>query len=400
MKLIERAIYLDKLKRVKGTPDIKIITGMRRSGKSELMKAFSEYLKTKNPNVNIIAIDYNDLRFEKIKQYEKLYEYVENQFNDKADNVLVVDEIQLCESFELAINSLHNSKNYDIYLTGSNAFLQSSDLATFFTGRFIEIQVLPFSFKEYCDYYKIDYDYGRELETYLLKGGLAGSYLYKYDEDAASYIKDVYESLIKRDLVDRYNIVDISLLDTLTEFLMDNIGNITSSNNISVLLNNNKVKTNHITVGNYMKYLVNAFMFYKVKRYDIKGKRYLELNDKYYLSDLSLRYSILGVRNMDYGRAYENVVAIELIRRGYSIYVGKLYQKEIDFVAMKGSEKIYIQVSDDIRREDTLKREVTPLLQINDAFPKIILANTGNPMTILEGIKVFDISRWLLGDEN
>jgi predicted AAA+ superfamily ATPase len=285
-------------------------------------------------------------------------------------------------------------------LTGSNAFLLSSDLSTLFTGRFIEIPVFPFSFKEYLEYFDIKDSFSHHLENYLKVGGLAGSYLYANGEDANTYIKDVYTSLIKRDLVDRYNIEDVFLLDTLTEFLMDNISNLTTANKISNMLNNIKTKTNHVTVGNYIKYLCNAFMFYKVKRYDIKGKKYLEINDKYYLSDLSFRYSILGVRNMDYGRAYENVVAIELLRRGYDIYVGKLYEKEIDFIAIKGSEKIYIQVADNISREETLKREIAPLIAIKDAYPKIVIANTTHPMIIKDGVKVFDLARWLMGDEN
>lgn len=399
MKLIERPQYLNRLKGLKGTPDIKIITGIRRAGKSELMKAFAKYIKESNPKVNLIQIDYGDLRYDNLKDYKSLFEYVETNYKPNIQNVLMIDEVQLCDRFELAVNSFHNSKKYDIYLTGSNAFLLSSDLSTLFTGRFIEIPIFPFSFEEYCNYFEIRDNYSNHLEDYLKKGGLAGSYLYNNEEDAVAYIKDIYISLIKRDLIDRYNIEELALLDTLTEFLMDNISNLTTANNVANILNKNNTKTNHVTIGNYIKYLCNAFMFYKVKRYDIRGKKYLETNDKYYLSDLSFRYSILGVRNMDYGRAYENIVAIELLRRGYDIYVGKLYQKEIDFVAMNASEKIYIQVSDDISREQTLERELSPLLSIKDAYPKILLTNTKHPMTIIEGIKVFDIARWLLGDE-
>jgi len=400
MKLIKRTLYLDRLKRVKNTPDIKIITGIRRSGKSELMRAYFNYIKETEPEANLIEIDYGDLKYDNIKDYKGLYSYVESNYKANTKNVLMIDEVQLCPKFEIAINSLHNSKKYDIYLTGSNAFLLSSDLSTLFTGRFIEIPIFPFSFKEYLEYFEIKDNFSNHLENYLKAGGLAGSYLYENREDANAYVKNVYTSLIKRDLVDRYNIEDISLLDTLTEFLMDNIANLTTANNISNILNSKKIKTNHVTIGNYIKYLCNAFMFYKVKRYDIRGKKYLEINDKYYLSDLSFRYSILGVRNMDYGRAYENIVAIEMLRRGYDIYVGKLYEKEIDFIAIKGSEKIYIQVSDNISREETLKREIAPLIAIKDAYPKIILANTTHPMIIKDGVKVFDLARWLIGDEN
>ncbi len=396
MKIIERNQYLDRLKRLMGTPDIKIITGMRRSGKSELLRAYSNYLKNINSNVNIIEIDYNDLIFEDLKNYKSLYEYVENRYKEDAENILIIDEVQLCNKFELAINSFYNSKKYDIYITGSNAFLLSSDLATLFTGRFIEISVYPFSFKEYCTYFGIESNYYNNLEKYLKFGGLAGAYLYQDERDASLYIKNVYNTLVKRDLVDKYNIGEIALLDNLNDFLMDNISNLTTVNNISNLLKKEKVKSNHITVGNYIKYLCNAFMFYKVKRYDIRGKKYLETNDKYYLVDLSFRYSMLGTRNMDYGRAYENIIAIELLRRGYEIYVGKLYQKEVDFVAMKNDEKIYVQVSDNISDENTLKRELSSLQAIKDSYPKILLANTNHETYDIDGIKVIDISRWLI----
>lgn len=357
---------------------------------------YKKYLEKENPKVNIIDVDFGDLRNEKLKIYMNLFEYVESKYVDGFENVIIIDEVQLCDKFELAVNSFHNSKKYDIYITGSNAFLLSSDLATLFTGRYINIHVFPFSFKEYCKYFDINNNYFDELKNYLKNGGLAGSYLYFNKIDKNLYIKDVYTTSIKKDLVDKYGITEISLLDNLVEFLMDNISNLTTTNNIANMLKKNRILTNHVTIGNYIKYLCNSFMFYKIKRYDIQGKKYLETNEKYYLVDSSLRYAILGTRNMNYGRVYENIVAIELLRRGYDVYVGKLYQKEVDFIALKNDEKIYIQVCDDISNEDTLSRELTPLMLIKDFYPKMILANTNHEEYDIEGIKIKDISEWLI----
>ncbi len=395
MKIIERKDYLDRLIRLKDTPDIKIITGLRRSGKSELVRAYMELIRT-NEDTNIIYVDFADLKFDDLKTYNELYNFCEGQYIDGKTNVIVVDEVQMCEKFELAINSLYNSRKYDIYITGSNAFLLSSDLSTLFTGRFIEIPVYPFSFAEYCEYYGYDSNTANVLDSYVMNGGLSGAYVYSEKEDQASYIKDVYTAIIKRDLVDKYGIKEEALLDSLTDYMMDNISNLTSASKISNVFKQNKVETNHITIGNYMKYLCSAFMFYKVKRYDIRGKKYLETSDKYYLSDLGFRYAMLGTRNMDYGRAYENIVALELLRRGYEIYVGKLYQKEIDFVAMKQNEKLYIQVSDNISDSETLERELSPLRAIKDAYPKILIANTKHDDYDIEGIKVLDLTNWLM----
>ena len=395
MKIIERKDYLDRLIRLKDTPDIKIITGLRRSGKSELVRAYMELIRT-NEDTNIIYVDFADLKFDDLKTYNELYNFCEGQYIDGKTNVIVVDEVQMCEKFELAINSLYNRRKYDIYITGSNAFLLSSDLSTLFTGRFIEIPVYPFSFAEYCEYYGYDSNTANVLDSYVINGGLSGAYVYSEKEDQASYIKDVYTAIIKRDLVDKYGIKEEALLDSLTDYMMDNISNLTSASKISNVFKQNKVETNHITIGNYMKYLCSAFMFYKVKRYDIRGKKYLETSDKYYLSDLGFRYAMLGTRNMDYGRAYENIVALELLRRGYEIYVGKLYQKEIDFVAMKQNEKLYIQVSDNISDSETLERELSPLRAIKDAYPKILIANTKHDDYDIEGIKVLDLTNWLM----
>lgn len=395
MKIIERKDYLDRLIRLKDTPDIKIITGLRRSGKSELVRAYMEWMRT-NEDTNIIYVDFADLKFDDLKIYNELYNFCEGQYIDGKTNIIIVDEVQMCEKFELAINSLYNSRKYDIYITGSNAFLLSSDLSTLFTGRFIEIPVYPFSFAEYCEYYGYDSNTANVLDSYVINGGLSGAYVYSEKEDQASYIKDVYTAIIKRDLVDKYGIKEEALLDSLTDYMMDNISNLTSASKISNVFKQNKVETNHITIGNYMKYLCSAFMFYKVKRYDIRGKKYLETSDKYYLSDLGFRYAMLGTRNMDYGRAYENIVALELLRRGYEIYVGKLYQKEIDFVAMKQNEKLYIQVSDNISDSETLERELSPLRAIKDAYPKILIANTKHDDYDIEGIKVLDLTNWLM----
>lgn len=399
MKYIERTSYLNRLKGLKGTPDIKIITGIRRCGKSELMQAFIRFLRDIDKNANIILIDFYDLEFDELKNYKMLHHYVKEKHIGGVDNYLFIDEVQLCPQFELAINSLHNGGMFDIYLTGSNAFLLSSDLTTLFTGRFIEIPVFPFSFKEFCAYFDSISDKKQLFEEYLRKGGLAGSYEYKNENDRIAYIRDVYTTIINRDLTEKYKLPDTAVLEHLTEFLMDNVSNLTSPNKVSDTLTANTVTTNHVTVGNYIKYLCRAFLFYDVKRYDIKGKRYLETADKFYLNDLGMRTAILGTRNLDMGRICENVVAMELIRRGYEVYVGKLYQKEIDFVALRQSEKIYIQVSDIITEESTFTREVTPLLQIRDAYPKLLLANTQHLEYQYEGIRIINIADWLLNDD-
>ena len=396
MKLITRTEYLNRIIELNQTPDIKIITGIRRSGKSELMRAYIEYLKGRFENINIIFIDFMDMAYENLKEYHSFHAYVEEHYQAGKTNYLFVDEVQMCPRFELAVNSLYSKRKYDIYITGSNAFLLSADLATLFTGRYIEIHVFPFSFREYCRYYDETDDKENLFEAYSIRGGLSGSYVYKTEADRIRYIKEVYETIVTRDLVQKYSLPDTLVLQRLSEFLMDNISNLTSPNKVSQLLTANKTITNHVTVGKYIKYLCNAFVFYDIKRYDIRGKKYLESSEKFYLCDTGMRYAVLGSRNMDYGRVYENMVCIELLRREYDVYVGKLYQKEIDFVAQKGDEKIYIQVSDNISDPKTLERESQPLLQIRDAYPKMIIARTRHPKYSYEGIEIYDIADWLL----
>jgi len=393
MKLIERKRYLDELRQVRGVPDIKVITGLRRSGKSKLMDCFIEEL-SKDDNLNIIRINMNLKKFEFLHNSEKLYEYVHGHYKSKKENLVFIDEIQMCTGFESVINSLHDEECFDIYITGSNAFLMSSDLATLFRGRIYEISVFPFSFAEYVSYFGTT-DIDRSFDDYVISGGLSGSYLYKTKEQAMSYVRSVFRTTVVRDIVEKYHIENEELLIMLSDYLMDNIGNKTSIRNISNCLPG---KTNDKTIGSYVTYLSRAFMFYPLRRFDIKGKKYFETEKKYYLADVSLRFAELGSKTPDWGRLYENIVAIELLRRGYEVYVGVLYNKEIDFVAIKDGQKMYIQVSEDIQKPDTMNREISPLLSIKDAYPKMIIARTKHEETQTEGVRIIDIARWLMAE--
>lgn len=395
MNLIKRDFYLDKLKNVIGTPDIKVITGIRRSGKSKLMESFASYLSSVK-NTNVIQINFSLTEFEPLLEYHELESFINGKYRKSKQNFVLIDEVQMCPQFEKAINSLHAVEKFDIYITGSNAFLLSSDLATLFTGRTFEIPVFPFSLAEYMKFYKISDSYSA-LESYIKDGGMAGSYVYKSEQDKLRYISDdVFNALVVRDILNKYKIRNKAVLDTLIDFLMDNISNVTSTRSIADTFTSKKIKVTDKTIGSYIDYLCKAFAFYKIRRYDIRGKRYLSSDDKYYLCDHSFKYARLGTRNMDWGRTLENIVAVELLRRGYEVYVGKLYQKEIDFVAIRSSEKMYIQVSDNIDDIETFQREVSPLLAIRDAEPKILLARTRHDETKYEGVRIIDVSKWLL----
>lgn len=395
MRLIERDFYLNKLKEVMGTPDIKVITGVRRSGKSKLLESFMTYVRANDPDANIIHINFNLNSYESLAEYHALNHYIESAYIAGKNNFVFIDEVQMCEGFEKAINSLHASEKYDIYITGSNAFLLSSDLATLFTGRTFEIEVYPFSFGEFMQYYELTDRYAA-FTRYIQEGGMSGSYLYKTPETKYDYISDVFNTLIVRDIQRKYKIRNMPLMERLCDFLIDNISNLTSTRSVAAVFTSEQVKTNDRTISAYIKYLCNAFAFYKVRRYDIQGKRYLASNDKYYLSDHSFKYAKLGTKNADYGRMIENIVAIELLRRGYELYAGVLYKKEIDFVAIKRNEKLYIQVASSIDDPDTFQREVDPLLKIKDAYPKMILTRTRQEAYQYEGVQIVDVADWLL----
>lgn len=394
MKLIERSYYLNKLQAVKDIPDIKVITGLRRSGKSKLLDAYANILERETTN-NVIRIPLHFKKYEKLRNGNDLYEYIDSKYCDNSNNYLLIDEVQMCQDFEETINSLHEEERFDIYLTGSNAFLLSSDLATLFRGRVFQIDIYPFSFDEYLLYYPSS-DIDNSFDKYVLEGGMAGSYLYKTIEDKRKYQLEIVRSTVVKDIVEKYRIKDEVLLNKIVDYLFDTVGERASIRNIANKLTSSTYKTNDKTVGSYLDYLCRCFLFYPMKRYDIKGKKYLESEMKYYLADTSFRFALLGSKDTDYGHLYENIVAIELLRRGYEVYIGQLYKKEIDFVAIKNGIKTYIQVSDDISRKETFDRELSPLLSINDAYPKMIIARTKHDETQSDGIRIIDIARWLL----
>ena len=365
-----------------------------------ISEMLSESKKEYVENSNIIYIDFNLDKFDELKEYKELINYVSSKYEEGKNNFILIDEVQMCNGFEKAINNFHAEKKYDIYITGSNAFLLSSDLATLFTGRTYSIEVYPFSYKEFLKYHDLDNN-EESYDRFVLEGGFSGSYLYKDIDKKYNYIRDVYKTMIVRDIITRNKIQNIPLLDSISDFLIDNISRLTSYRSLTDTLNTNKADVNDKTVGTYVKYLCEAFAFYRIRRYDIQGKKYLVTQDKYYLSDHAVKYAIQGTKNMNYGSVYENIVAMELLRRGYEVYVGVLYEKEIDFVAMKRNEKIYIQVSDNIGNDfenETFKREVTPLLQIKDAYPKMIIARTKHDDYQYEGVQIVDISNWLIRD--
>lgn len=406
MKELRRS-YLDELISTIGTEDIKVITGIRRAGKSFLLRQFEQHISANIPDANIISINLSSTDFEELLEYHALESYITTHYKEGAHNFVLIDEVQMSDGFERAINSLHASRQYDIYLTGSNAFLMSSDLATLFTGRTYTIHVFPFSFKEYLAYHDHPADIEQAFDDYFYDGGFAGSYAYPTRDQRYKYIREVYDTLILRDIIKKHKIKNPYTLNAICDFLTDSISKKTSMRSVAKGLNSaastpvdeSWQDINHVTTGQYVSYLCEAYAFIKMPRYDIRGKQYLASLEKYYLTDHSFRFARLGTKVLDYGRIYENIVAIELLRRGYEVYVGSLWDKEVDFVAKKGDEKLYFQVSSDIASEETFTREVAPLLAINDAYPKILIARTRQPEANYEGIRILNLATFLSEDQ-
>lgn len=390
-----RRKYLDDIIRTISTEDIKVITGVRRSGKSFLLDDFKKYVIENIKDANIISFDLSSLKYEELREYHALNDYVEKHYVNNKRNFLFIDEVQMCKGFELALNSLHASRKYDIYITGSNAFLAGSDLATLFVGRTYTIEVYPFSFAEFMRYFNYQDRY-EAFDKYVREGGMSGSYEYQTLEDKYGYLRETYDTLIVRDIEEKHGVKNVAVMDRLSDFLMDNASKPTSTRNITNTLISSKIEASNKTIAEYVKYLCEAYAFYKVRRYDIKGKRYLTSTDKYYLSDHAFRYAKLGTKVANFGDTYENIVAIELMRRGYDVYVGAMRNSEIDFVAIKDGEKLYIQVSYLIIERETMEREVAPLINIPGGYQKLLIAGTRQSEMQYEGIRIVDIADWLL----
>ena len=397
----QRSLYWQKIKPFIHAPMIKVLTGMRRVGKSTFMRLIISELKTMGAtDSQIMYINKEDMAYDAIKNYTDLHQHITNFFkNIKGKKYVLVDEIQEIENWEKAITSFASKEDFDIYITGSNAHLLSSELATFISGRYIEITIYPLTFKEYQEFRGNDFGLvTEEFQQFLRYGGLPVLFhLEKSDEVIFQYIRSVFDTVLLKDIVGRNNIRNIALLEKLSKFLFDNIGHLVSASSISKFLKSEKINVYPDTIQNYLSHFTSANIAHKVERFDIKGKKLLSSNEKYYLNDLGLRHALLGYKANDIGQLLENIVYLELRARGYEVSVGVFGTQEVDFIATKNEERIYIQVAYLLASEETIKREFQSLFKINDNYPKIVLSMDdklwGNDM---QGIKRYNIIDYLL----
>lgn len=393
--MVIRNDYLDKLIDLKDKEAIKVITGIRRSGKSALLGQFRDYLVSGGvPEENIVYINFELLEFEDLLDYRKLYEYVLSK-TAKGKMYVFIDEIQEVDRFEKAIDSLFAKGNYDLYITGSNSHLLSSEISTLLSGRYIEIQMLPFSFKEY--FQLRGGDKKAAFNEYFRYGGLPYACQIENRESKLAYIDGIYNTIVIKDLLQRKKISDIGLLKDILKYIMDTVGNNISAKKISDTLSSKGRKTSHVTVGNYLDALQEAFIVYKAERYDIRGKQRLSSLEKYYVADLGFRALALGDKQYNIGAVLENIVFLELKRRGYFVNIGKIDSLEIDFIAVGSDDKIYYQVSASVMDPVTFNREIDPLLKIHDNYEKVLLTLDELPMNY-EGIRQINLIDWLLNE--
>ena len=393
--MIERKEYLEKLKKWKDKDLIKVITGIRRCGKSTLFELYIDYLKSvgiEDNHIISVNLENPDNEFD---TYKELYKYVKEQIKDKKQYYVFLDEVQKVSDFQKAVDGLYIMKNVDVYITGSNAYLLSGELATLLTGRYIEIKMYPLSFKEYLNYYKKDADEKMYL-NYINRSSFPYALKLEEESEIDDYLDALYNTIIVKDIGLRKKIADTTMLRTVARFMFNNIGNCLSIKKIADTLTSDGRSISVHTVESYLESLVESYVFNKVSRFDIKGKQYLQSGEKYYATDVTMRYALLGRRNIDVGHILENIVYLELIRRGYKVYIGKAGEKEIDFVAENKEGFTYFQVAYTTREKATLERELTPLQDINDHYPKYILTMDIDPIADYDGIKKVNVLDWLL----
>lgn len=400
---IERYEYLDWLKTWKEKQIIKVVSGVRRCGKSTLFELFREFLIENGVKQNqIISINFEDIEFEPLTEYHTLYSYITERLKSDEMNYIFLDEIQHVEHFEKAVDSLFLKENCDVYITGSNAYFMSGELATLLSGRYVELKMLPLSFKEFCSGFEPDESLTvrDKFNLYIEQGSFP--YLLKYKRtvsESKTYLRDIYNSVLLKDIVARLKISDVTTLENVTKFLLHNIGNIVSPSKIANTLVSQGKGVDQKTVDKYLRGLTDSLILYEAHRYNIKGKMFLKTNCKYYAVDTGLRNTLVRGSDSDTGHILENIVYLELIRRGYDVYVGQLDDGEIDFVAVKENDISYYQVSATTLDEDVLKRELAPLKKVSDNYPKYLLTlDDIFSEADYDGIKKINTVKWLLGE--
>ena len=409
---INRKEYLDFLIKSKDKQIIKVVSGVRRCGKSTLFEIYKDYLlKNGVEKIQIISINFEDMDYEELTDYKKLYEYISSKMLIDKKNYIFLDEIQHGDKFEKVVDSLFIKENVDLYITGSNAYFMSSELATLLSGRYIELKMLPLSFKEYyqakLEYEKTEKKESRTQKTlmqYYNEYIVNSSFPYTLQlndnlKNIHEYLSGIYNSVLLKDIIARLKIADVMRLESVVKYIFDNIGNLTSISKIANTLTSMGRKTDTKTIEKYIKGLVDGLLIYEVNRYNIKGKEFLSTLSKYYVSDLGLRQMILGNRNVDMGYILENIIYLELLRRKCNVYVGQFDKNEIDFVVINSNEVEYYQVALTALDENTLKRELATFKNIKDNYPKyLITLDDVLPNTDYEGIKVINALEWLLED--
>lgn len=396
-KRIERPEYLEQLIRFREKEVIKVVTGIRRCGKSTLFDLYCEYLVQDGVSKDqIIRVNMEDPDYHDIRDYMQLYDWIRQQMDSEKMNYILIDEVQNVPEFQKAVDGLYIKENCDVYITGSNAYLLSGELATLLAGRYVEIKMLPLSFKEYLSALGDKTDLMLKYQNYIQNGSFPYVVQLEKKRDIHAYLEGIYTSIILKDIMARYRIADAGGLDSVIRFMFDNVGNLCSATKIANTMTTAGRKIAISTVENYLGALTECFILYKAGRYDVKGKQYLTTGNKYYLCDMGLRYYLLGTKRADLGHILENVVYLELLRRGYEVYIGKVGNAEIDFIAISEEGEEYYQVALTVMEESTLERELAPLESIRDHNPKYLLTMDFTPLTSHNGIKQWNVLEWLM----